>query len=139
MVFQANNIKFDVHSWVHWAAVSYAGTGGRAGQERQPRPMPTLQVGALLTFAMGIIHTILVVLTTHCMNVQLTASSEHVYVDLVPLWRAGAQPSGPRQRLSSGRCSGRNAQCAAHPPSKHFRIPRNISCTFNTTLPSRDL
>jgi hypothetical protein len=85
--------------------------------------MPTLQVGAMLTFAIGIIHTIVVVLTKKCMNVQLTASSEHVCVDLVPLRRAGAQPSGPRQRLSSGRYSGRNAQCAAHPPSKHFRIP----------------
>jgi hypothetical protein len=93
----------------------------------------------MLTFAMGIIHTTIVVLTTDGMNVRLTASSEHVHVDLVPLFRAGAQPSRLRQRLSSGRCSGRNAQCAAHPPSKHLRIPRNISYTFTTTLPSRVL
>jgi hypothetical protein len=95
---------------------------------------PTLPAGTMLTLAVAIIDTTAFDLTVSCMKAYLIALRENAHVDLV---RAGAQPSGPRQRLSSGRCSGRNAQCAAHPPSKHFRIARSILYTFTTTLPYR--
>jgi hypothetical protein len=42
---------------------------------------------------------------------------------VVSLWRAGAPPSGPRQLLSSGQCSARNARRSAHPPFKHLTAP----------------